>query len=423
MLLSFRFENYRSFRDEATLLLTPAYRSADSALRIAGVFGANASGKSNLIAALQFMSSFVGTSDRDSEPNLGVRNFPFRLNSSSESAPSHYAVDLLLDGIRHTYGFSVSPNRINAEWLYFYRGDEQIRVFERDDDRYVWGDHIRATFIESLAAATSSTALLISVASRFGRLQGREPNDNLTDPIFKPFHDVYQWLYQQVRTSRSPRHTRPFRYNVSSFPEQDHRFQRIVDLLRFADLGLLDMSWSAPEDDPGENINASPGRRRLQFLHRGVDGDVVFEAFDESDGTLRLLELGTRAITMLESGGLLLVDEIDASLHPILTARIIELFREPRINSSSAQLIFSSHDATLLGSIDGHDILDRDEIWFVEKGDDGASRLYSLVEFKPRKEEENRQRRYLSGKYGAIPNAPMTLFESALATRSDEPDA
>jgi hypothetical protein len=422
MLLSFRFKNYRSFRDEAALLLTPAYRSPDSALKVAGIFGANASGKSNLITSLMFMSNFVGTSDRESEPGLGVRNLPFRLNTASETEPSYYTVDLLLDGIRHTYGFSVSSERVHSEWLYVGSGREQSSVFEREEDRYVWGDDFRSTFIEALASATSSTALLISVAARFGRLQGQDPAESLADPLFKPFHDVYSWLYQQVRTSRSPRYSRSLRLGISSFPESDHRFPKIVDLLRFADLGLLNMAYHEPDDVP-DNMPAAQARRNLQFYHRGADGDVVFEAVDESEGTLRLLELGTRAITTLDSGGLLLVDEIDASLHPILTARIIELFREPRVNSRFAQLIFSSHDATLLGSIDGRDILQRDEIWFVEKDDDGASKLYSLVEFKPRREEENRQRRYLSGKYGAIPDAPMVLFENALATRGDEPNA
>lgn len=423
MLLSFRLKNFRSFRDEAELLLTPAYRSDDLALKVAGIFGPNASGKSNLIAAITFMSDFVGTSDRESEPGVGVRNLPFRLDRASQAEPSHYTVDLLLDGIRHTYGFSVSSERIIAEWLYIYSGREQVTIFEREGDQYTWGEHIRGTFIETLGTATSSTALFISVTARFGRLQGQEFGDSVTESVFKPFHNVYRWLYQQIRTSRSPRYSRPLRHGISSFSQNDRRFPRIVDLLRFADLGLLDLSYIEPDEDEADKLAGLSTRRKLQFHHRGADGDVVFEALEESDGTIRLLELGTRAITTLDSGGLLLVDEIDASLHPILTARIIELFQDSRINNKSAQLIFSSHDATLLGAIGGHDILQRDEIWFVEKNGDGASKLYSLVEFKPRRVEENRQRRYLSGKYGAIPNAPMALFEKALAARSEDLNA
>lgn len=111
------------------------------------------------------------------------------------------------------------------------------------------------------------------------------------------------------------------------------------------------------------------------------------------------------------------MDEIDASLHPLLTAKLIALFRSEATNRYNAQLIFTSHDATLLGMLDGDEVLRRDEIWFTEKDADGVSNLYPLAEFKPRKEGENRPRRYLNGSYGAIPDLSMQMFEHALASR------
>ena len=119
----------------------------------------------------------------------------------------------------------------------------------------------------------------------------------------------------------------------------------------------------------------------------------------------------------------MLIDEIDASLHPILTAKLISMFRSTSVNPLRSQLIFTSHDAALLGTIDTEEILRRDEIWFAEKDADGASTLYPLTDFKPRREGENRQRRYLNGNYGAIPDLSTHLFEQALAARGGADDA
>lgn len=158
----------------------------------------------------------------------------------------------------------------------------------------------------------------------------------------------------------------------------------------------------------------------MQFIHRGSAENVGFGIDEESSGTLRLLELAARAIPVLDDGGLFLVDEIDASLHPLLTATLIRLFRSPDANKSRGQLLFTTHDATLLGCIDGEDILHRDQVWFTSKGNDGASELFPLSEFKPRRQGENRQKRYLNGSYGAIPELSMQLFEQAVTSRTDE---
>ena len=118
----------------------------------------------------------------------------------------------------------------------------------------------------------------------------------------------------------------------------------------------------------------------------------------------------------------MLVDEIDSSLHPLLTATLVRLFQSSTANPNKAQLVFTTHDATLLGSVDGEDVLRRDEVWFTSKGDDGASELFPLAEFKPRRQGENRQKRYLNGSYGAVPELSMELFEQAISSRTDKRD-
>lgn len=435
MLLSFRFQNHRSFRDEAQLNLLPVYAPKDPATPVVGVFGANASGKSNLISALAFMSSLVGRSDRDVEPGLGLRRHPFRLDPRVEGEPSSYAVDLLLEGVRYTYGFTITDDRILAEWLYSYPRGSRRKLFERNEKGFTWGEYSKGTPLEALSDITAKTALFLSVTARFGRFDTRSPNIEFMDGLFAPFHGVYTWLWQKVvRSYPGPTRISGRRIGDIVATESD-RFRTLVDLLRSADLGLLDMSVRHPDGDPFEQALASgtgttisgtdysrPSRKgpRLQFRHRGAVDSVLFEIDDESDGTIRLLDLATQSLAALDSGGLLLADEVDSSLHPLLTAQLIELFQSKSANPSGAQLIFTSHDATLLGTLGGIEVLSRDQIWFVEKEDDGASILYSLVEFKPRKQDENRQRRYLSGKYGAIPDLSMRLFERALQTRNEE---
>lgn len=433
MLLSFRFMNHRSFRDEAQLNLLPVYASEDPATPVVGIFGANASGKSNLISAMSFMSRLVGRSDREVEPGLGLRRHPFRLDPEAEEKPSSYAVDLMLEGTRHTYGFTVSNDRVLAEWLYTYPLGPRRKLFERHEDTFTWGEHSKGTALEELAAITAPTALFLSVTARFGRFDSSSPDENFANGIFIPFHRVYTWLWQNISLS-SPGSAGIAGSRIGETLVKDYgRLKVVIDLLRSADLGLLDMSVRQPEDDDSllpitstfsqsEYARRSRRRLRLKFHHRGAVGDVLFEIDDESDGTVRLLELATQATGVLESGGLLLVDEIDASLHPLLSAKLIELFQSKVVNTRGSQLIFTSHDATLLGVLDGIEVLHRDQIWFVEKEDDGASVLYSLVEFKPRKQDENRQRRYLSGKYGAVPDLSMTLFERALQSRGEEVD-
>ncbi len=152
-------------------------------------------------------------------------------------------------------------------------------------------------------------------------------------------------------------------------------------------------------------------RSRILFRHGHAEG--LFGFSDESAGTRSWVGLLPDALDALEVGGTMVIDEIDASLHPLLTARLIGLFRESDTNPRGAQLIFTTHDASLLGTALGEEVLARDQIWFVEKDRNGASRLYPLSDFKPR-EGENRERRYLGGSYGAVPVVSSTGFADAV---------
>jgi len=415
MLLSFRFANHRSFRDEQQLNLLPVYGadasdagSEATAVPVVGIFGANASGKSNVISAFGYLSNMVGQSDKESEPGLGVRRQPFRLDPEVAEMPSSYAVDLLLDGIRHTYGFTVDDSRIVEEWLYCYPLRRKRVIFDRTGQNFDWGEESGRSGIRRLADIVAPTALFLSVAARFNL---NAPASEARDETSEVLHRTFSWLWQQVSKPMSV-NSRRRPYDYARLLDAPGSKRAIVELLKGADVGLREVIQSN-EDDASFN-------RQVYFLHHGsTDDNVLFRISDESSGTLRLLELAGRAIPVLDQGGLFLVDEIDASLHPLLTAALIRLFRSTEVNASGAQLLFTTHDATLLGSIDGDDVLERDQVWFTSKEDDGASELFSLADFKPRRQGENRLKRYLNGSYGAIPELSMRLFEHAVLSRTD----
>lgn len=439
--MSFRFKNHRSFRDEQQLNLLPVYESGHdsatdgrAAVRVVGVFGANASGKSNLVGALTYMSDFVGRSDREVEPGLGIKRQPFRLDPSIAKEPSSYVADVLLDGVRYTYGFILDDERILAEWLYSYPVGRRRIIFQRDLDDFSWGEDSRRSNVRELESITAPTALFMSVTARFGRTpSGRGRFD---DETYASLHAVYTWLY--LRQTRPSLRTTASRLGKSGLLADSRQRAIAVNLLRAADVGLRDVILQVPESEdtlfsllgdeathpPGtqreRSLSLSKGEPELHFVHYGAVGDVTLDVAEESSGTLRLLELAARGGPVLEQGGMFLVDEIDASLHPLLSAALIALFQSPETNRNNAQLIFTSHDATLLGMLDGEEVLHRDQIWFTDKNRDGSSFIYPLAEFKPRKEGENRPRRYLLGSYGAIPELSRLLFEQALTSSNGQ---
>jgi uncharacterized protein len=441
MLLSFRFANHRSFRDQQQLNLMPVYDSTPAdvkpvldAVPVIGIFGANASGKSNVVSAFGYLNRMVGLSDRESEPGLGPQREPFCLDPDIAAEPSSYAVDLMIDEVHHTYGFTLDGKQILEEWLYSYPLRKKRIVFERTKQQFHWGEESGRSSLRRLADITAPTALFLSVSARF---DSRSSTERERDDTSASLHDTFSWLWQRMSLVRPPTiGPLSLARNYSTWLGTPDRRAVIVDLLRAADVGLQDV-FVRPRDDedileqaselPEELPKAERDRLRrlgrresqVQFLHYGAVGNVTLGVTNESSGTLRLLELAAKAIPILDSGGLFLVDEIDTSLHPLLTASLVRLFRSPSVNRRRAQLVFTTHDATLLGSLDGEDVLQRDEVWFTEKRDDGSSELYPMSEFKPRRQGENRQRRYLNGSYGAIPEISMSLFEQALASRMD----
>jgi hypothetical protein len=398
VLRSFRVANHKSIKDEQELVLLPAYDKARSVVPVTAIFGANASGKSNLLDALRWFRSAVRGSF-GWEPGAEIPREPFRLDPDFLAAPSTFAVDLLLDGVSYTYGCELDDRSVRQEWLYSYPQHRKRVIFEREGRSWRFGTGVGKPQLLILSRLTRENALFLTVAARG------------ESPALMP---VYRW-FQQALGFEATSDTGPDPYDVADLSGA-HR-DLLVRLLRLADLGIADVraewvSSGTPSNDPF----AAPARPELRFMH-GPQG-VPLRMADQSRGTRTWLSVLVPSLVALEDGGVLCVDEIDSSLHPRLTARLIELFRDPEANPAGAQLIFTTHDATLLGTSFGEEILRRDEIWFVEKRD-GASSLYPLTDFHPR-QGENRERRYLGGSYGAVPAVFSDSFVEGLKEARSE---
>ena len=247
------------------------------------------------------------------------------------------------------------------------------------------------------------------------------------------FRPVYDWFARDLQFRRL-RSAVPVGLEATRMLEAHERYPELMQLLRAADLGIEECGAErVPLDE--EELRRRYGRhippRLLAELeeaeprevvrpwigHRGRTGVVHMDLREQSAGTRALLEQAPRFLSVLRRGGTFVVDEIDSSLHPLLTARLIGLFQDPATNPRGAQLVFTTHDVSLLGRVEGEDILKRDQVWFVEKNRYGETGLFALSEFRPR-QEENRERRYLGGSYGAVPFFDES-FAKALATRGD----
>ncbi|MFF1417546.1 ATP/GTP-binding protein [Streptomyces sp. NPDC058280] len=425
MLLNFRVANHRSIREEQGLQLHPVYEADRptgtgwEAVPVAGVFGANAAGKSNLIDALEYMARMVVDSHRDAEPDGGVLRQPFRLDDAARDEPSWFVADLLLHGVRYTYGFSVDDEQVIDEWLYTYPRGKKRKIFERSTVDVEPGDSQHRRELKLVESITEPNVLFMSMAARSKQAD---------------FRPVYDWFARklQFRRLRGPN---PVGLGTTRMLETPERNPELMQLLRAADLGIEECGAERVLLDE-EELRKQYGRRipprllaeleqegprevvRPWIGHRGRAGVVQMELREQSAGTRALLEQAPRFMSVLRRGGTFVVDEIDASLHPLLTARLIGLFQSHTTNPLGAQLIFTTHDASLLGRIGGEDILKRDQVWFVEKNQYGETELFALSEFKPR-QEENRERRYLGGSYGGVPFIDDS-FAKALATRGDQ---
>lgn len=408
MLLEFRVKNFRSLRDECTLSLVASsdkmlaatntietgLKSLPSVVRTAAIYGANASGKSNLVRAMQAMREIViGSANYQiGQPFLMVQ--PFKLDTTSAAKPTEFEVTFLLKGVRYQYGFSLTTERITSEWLFAYPTAKAQKWFEREydpnkkKDIYHPGPHLSGQ--RSLwQKATKQNSLYLSTAVQLNSEQ---------------LKGIFEWFSTNLvifPDSLTP----SFDYTV--FYIRNNMSNAVRDFLINADISidniLIDnrkaLQWNM-NFASGEIKSALEERDMYMpmFQHVTQNGSATFEFEDESGGTQKLFALAGPLFDILKNGYILFMDELERSLHPLLVRQLIALFQNPKMNAHGAQLIFTSHETSLLKS----DILRRDQIWFTEKDAKQASALFPLTEFTPRKNEAF-ESGYLSGRYGAVP--------------------
>ncbi|RAL20900.1 ATP-binding protein [Lujinxingia litoralis] len=416
MLIEFRVSNYRSFRDENVFSLVAAGRDKThpdntiddvaqkgfQLLRSAVIYGANASGKTNLLRALDFVQTAVTDSAKwqKGDPIEGIA--PFRLDAELQSQPSRFEIVFVQDGVRFEYGFVIDRQRVHEEWLFAYPKKVAQTWFQRDaslgEEGWTWGANLKGQK-KQIAELTRDNALFLSVAAQL--------NHEQLSPVF-------QWFQRQLRplfdTNFSPSLNS---YTTHVAAQSDEHRAKIAMFLRTADFGIADIEISRqrfdetmlpqnlPDDLKKKFLQEFKDAERLdiQTLHRTTEGKTVSFSFDdESHGTRNFYGLTGPLLDVLENGRILVVDELDTSLHPLLVRKIVELFHSPEFNTNNAQLIFNTHDTSLLDP----SLFRRDQIWFTEKDRDGASHLYPLSDFKPRKDEAL-ERGYLAGRYRALP--------------------
>jgi len=415
MLLEFSVGNYLSLKTKTTisLLATPIkehiYSNIFSTerydlLKGAVIYGANSSGKSNFIKAMSTMRRLVLQSfEQSSADELNI--IPFLLNTETEKAPSYFETVFLIDNIRYRYGFEADDKHIHSEWLFEASKQAEKALFIREKD----GIEVMKAFPEGkdLEERTRDNALFLAVVDQF--------NGTIAKKIMK-------WFNNFITISGLSHEG----YKGVTFAMlEDKGTQKILlNFYKKLDLGFDDLAISKKPFDPKELPNDMPEGLLKQLVtdlegafkidiktihkkYNGKDkiaGNVKFDMrSQESSGTNKLFNISGPVFEVLNDGGALVIDELDASLHPLLTLAITKLFNSKEFNRNNAQLIFATHDTNLLN----YGNYRRDQIYFIEKNKYGASEMYSLVEYKEEgktiRKDRSFEKDYIEGRYGAIP--------------------
>ena len=411
MLLRFEVSNHRSILEPVELSMIavdedrPAARSFEllneRVLTVAGIYGPNASGKSNLLDALAWLSSAVGSSLREWDEEVPRDPHQFRSGTSSTST---YEVDIVVDKVRHQYRLELDTE-VRSESLHSYPKRRRKMLFEREGSDIRFSEGYKAA--GGIRELLTPTTLVLSAAMRLedsgpGRV-GRALAEMQVFGLRRPGRRPYPYVFGEWRRSSMWRFAKDYDRPLLPVPGLDDRPDPLL-LLQLADPSI-DMIKFADDrdDDRGQS-------REIRFVRSGDDEPVAFGLDQESAGTRTWFHLIGPVLAVLQRGGVLIHDEIDASLHPRLSAQILGLFHDPEKNPHGAQLIFTTHDVSLLNH------LNRDEVWLTEKDSGGMTQLVPLAEYGGERvrKSTNLERAYMQGRFGAVPEIDQLVVRRAL---------
>lgn len=417
MLIEFKVKNYRSIKEEQVFSMlksstreleqtntftSPEKKKPSQILRSATIYGANSAGKSNLLKAIRSMQTIVLSSSSDMKRGSKLPVTPFLLDDVSKNEPTEFEVIFISNEIKYQYGFSLDSERIYNEWLYAFPEGTAQTWFERnynheknDTDWYFGSKFIGNKKIWS--ESTRDNALFLSTAIQL--------NSEQLQPIYDWFRTILHVLERKEIIDLG------FTLRLYENPKYQ---KKIDEFLNIADLDIeslkiteesLDFN-TLPSEIPDEikiGLLADLKDKKVldvRSLHKSLQGEDVYLNFktDESDGTYKFLTFIGPWIDTLENGFVLVIDELHDNFHPLMVRFLIELFHSNETNPKNAQLIFTSHETSVMSQ----EIFRRDQIWFCEKKNK-SSQIFSLVEFKPRKGVTDIEKSYFSGRYGALP--------------------
>lgn len=413
MLIEFNVENYLSIKNKQTLSLI-ANKSNEleenictvegninlNVLKSAVIYGANAAGKSNVLLAVRAMMDLVTQSAANTQAGEDIPVFPFKLDSSSIKKPTEFEVTFIAEGIRYQFGFSATNERIIDEWLFAYpKGRPQkwyLRTWNEGKQEYDW-DFGASLLGEKQVwqRSTRNNALFLSTAVQLNSEQ------------LKP---AFTWFKKTLRLSGIKGWAKTF----SAKRCTEDTKKDILNFLKAADIGIDDVLVTKEKFNPDDLPSDMPDDIKkivisnmkdkeildVSTVHYNDNGEPIsFSLEEESHGTQKLFSLAGPWLDALDNGYVLLIDELHDTLHPKLVSFLVNLFNSPVTNKNGAQLIFSTHETSILNQ----SIFRRDQVWFCEKNELSETNLYPLTDFSPRKGRENLEAAYLDGRYGALP--------------------
>lgn len=428
MLLYFKVRNYKSIRDWAVLDMEAAKLrdqtenligfKHDAYLPVAAIYGKNGGGKTNIIRAMWLAVQFICNAQRTQVEHSPVPVRPFALNDYSYQEPTAFEFGYVQNGIKYVYGFSATRESIVSEYLKAWPNGREKKIFSRTEQHFDFSKNSEEKMKRLIGEAVAPNQLFFAIACVMN---------------YKPCIEAMQWFREKIVFSRD---YTDLNYNLIEYREDENMLQAIASAAKAADVGIQDVRFEIDNEKVDiDNLEGVPaqvqdmvkalralrealrrngneaeielnhGKLKTMTFHHGVgtngeSGLYQLMLSDESDGTRRIMSLAPAIERTLSNGGVLVVDELEETMHVMLTEYIIERYQQKCRNLKGAQLIFTTHQTALLDQ----SLLRRDQVYFIDKNsDDGASKLYSLADFNVRNDMDI-QKAYMLGKFGAVPS-------------------
>jgi len=394
-----------SSKDEGNSFNIGKYELLKSAI----IYGANASGKSNFLKAMAFMGKIVLNKNKVMQSTDTLEHFPFRLNTDTQNSSSTFEIVCFINNIKYRYGFEIDDTTVYAEWLYADEKGKESKLFYRDIEEE---DYVNPTKFKEGFKSFDKKELKINISKNQLFIWKCDQNDGEVSK------SVLNW-FNRFNFINGMEHDGYIGYALEQMQNKEFK-NEIVSLVKTADIGIDDILLNeekVPDDlfdempftkefkdqilkDMGDTIPLINTYHQQYDKNNNEVGKITFELDkEESKGTRKFFKMSAPILNTLREGKVLIIDELDASLHPMLTKHLLKLFHNEKINTKNAQLIFATHDTNMLTPT----MFRRDQIWLTEKDKFGATDIYSLAQLKDVIKNENFEKQYIQGKYGAIP--------------------